>query len=257
MTSKDNSAQIQHAADLLQDAACTIAFTGAGISTPSGIPDFRSARTGLWTRYDPMQSASLRSFLHQPDRFYGWLQPLARDIVQAEPNPAHHALAELEAAGKLDGIVTQNIDNLHQRAGSETVIEVHGHLREAICISCGRAFTVSDAIIRRFALGGEIPLCDHCGGRLKPDVVLFGEELPGEAVQEALTLFARADLVLVAGSSLIVVPASYFPMEALERGAKLIIVNLEPTPLDYRADVILSLDVADALPAIVREVLGG
>jgi len=248
--------RIQKAASLLMKANCAVAFTGAGISTPSGIPDFRSARTGLWKRYDAMESASIASFLHHPERFYNWLQPLAKDIVQAQPNPAHLALARLEAAGKLAGVVTQNIDNLHHLAGSKTIFEIHGHLRESVCVECRHTSSDADQLAR-FALEDEIPRCKLCGSRMKPAVVLFGEPLPEETVQQALSLLSQADLVLVAGSSLVVAPASYFPMEAIERGASLVIVNLEETPLDPRADVLIRMDVAEALPAITREVLGG
>ena len=233
-----------------------VAFTGAGISTPSGIPDFRSAKTGLWERYDPMRSASLASFIRAPEDFYSWLRPLAADILRAEPNPAHIALARLEKAGMLAGIITQNIDSLHQAAGSLEVIELHGHLRETACLSCLTTYP-AHAQLEAFAWNGTIPICPQCGKRLKPCVVLFGEDLPHNAVHNARDTLSRADMVLIAGSSLQVVPASYFPREALDNGAKLIIINLETTYLDEQASVVLHADVAEALPAIANEVFGG
>ena len=247
---------IHKAANLILQSNAAVAFTGAGISTPSGIPDFRSTGTGLWQTYNPMQSASIWSFRDTPERFYGWLRPLAVDIVRAEPNPAHIALAQLEQAGQLTGVVTQNIDNLHHRAGSETVYEIHGHLRENVCISCRETFPAGRTL-EDFAGSGVVPLCPNCQARLKPSVVLFGEDLPPDVVEDSLRLLREADLILVAGSSLVVAPASYFPLEALDVGAELILINLEPTYLDTRASVVIHDDVAVVLPAIAREVLGG
>ncbi|MBN2555295.1 MAG: NAD-dependent deacylase [Anaerolineales bacterium] len=250
------SDRIQRAAQIVLSARHVVAFTGAGISTPSGIPDFRSVKTGLWERYDPMRSASLASFLRAPEDFYDWLRPLAADIICAEPNPAHIALARLEMAGILTGIVTQNIDGLHQLAGSLNVIELHGHLREAACLSCLSTYPAL-VHLEAFARDGTVPICPQCGKRLKPCVVLFGEDLPHDAVRSARDTLSRADLVIIAGSSLQVVPASYFLQEALDNGADLIIINLEATYLDEQASVVLHDDVAEALPAIAKEVLGG
>lgn len=247
---------IRKAAVLLRQSTSAVAFTGAGISTSSGIPDFRSTGTGLWETHDPMQSASIWSFRDTPERFDQWLRPLAQDIVQAEPNPAHIALAQLEQAGKLSGVVTQNIDNLHFRAGSQNVFEIHGHLRENQCLSCHETFPAGSTV-EEFARTGAAPQCPYCNERLKPAVVLFGEDLPGALVEGALELLRGADLLLVAGSSLVVAPASYFPLEALDAGAELILVNLEPTYLDSRASVVVHDDVAEILPAIAREVLSG
>lgn len=242
------------AATLIRAAEKVVALTGAGISTPSGIPDFRSAGSGLWQRYDPMEVASQSSFRYHPDRFFNWVQPLARKIVEAEPNPAHLALAQLEQRGYLAGVVTQNIDDLHGRAGSQVVYELHGHLREATCVRCYRRYPIKKRIAA-FADSGEIPRCQECGGVLKPEIVLFGEQLPYLVVQEAKQLINQADLILVVGSSLEVTPAAIFPVQALNQGASLIILNWQPTYLDDRADVLIREDVAEVLPAIVQEVL--
>ncbi len=240
----------------MRSASRAVALTGAGISTPSGIPDFRSPGSGLWSRYNPMQVASLTAFRYNPDKFYAWFHELAAMIWNALPNPAHHALADLERAGFLAGVVTQNVDGLHQAAGSGTVIEVHGHLRQATCIRCHRS-EPSTAHFARFVETGEVPRCPECQGHLKPDVVLYGEQLPYAMLQKAHALFSTADLVLVGGSSLEVTPAAQFPLPSLNRGARLLIVNREPTYLDERAEAVFRNDIAQVLPQLAAEVLDG
>lgn len=246
---------ILQAAQLIQKAKHTVAFTGAGISTPSGIPDFRSRGSGLWEHYDPMEVASLSAFRYDPDKFYKWIQPLALTMIEAEPNPAHIALARLEEAGLLAGIVTQNIDNLHRRAGSEIVFEVHGHMREMTCVSCYSCHP-TDSFIEKFIKTGETPHCPDCGGVLKPNTVLFEEQLPYDVFCGAADLLSQSDLILIAGSSLEVVPVASLPVDPLNAGARLIIINHYPTYLDERADVIFRQDVAVVLPRLVSEVLG-
>jgi NAD-dependent deacetylase len=256
VTIKIPSSDVQHAADLIRSAKNIIALTGAGISTPSGIPDFRSPGSGLWERYDPMEVASILAFRYDPERFYDWMRPRAKLILEAQPNPAHIALAQLEQAGYLHGLITQNIDDLHRRAGTERVVEIHGHLRQATCISCFRSFT-TEAMLIDFAETGRIPRCEDCGGILKPCAVLFGEQLPMDAVRQAQRWIKNCDLLLAAGSSLEVVPVAYFPVDALNAGGKLIIFNNSPTYVDERADVIFRNDVAVTLPELVAEVLSG
>lgn len=242
--------QIQHAASLIASARYIVAMTGAGISTPSGIPDFRSADSGLWDQADPLEVASIFAFRHNPQRFYNWVRPLALLMLEARPNPAHYALVTLEREGKLKAIITQNIDNLHGKAGSKTVYELHGHLRE---VTCTRCFAVLDsaAAFAQFISDGQVPR-HTCGGVLKPNVILFGEPLPMRELVLAQEVIKAADLVLVAGSSLEVAPASDLPALALEHSAKLIIVNYQPTYLDSRAAVVIHADVADVLPRIVE-----
>lgn len=256
MNDRDHQARLERAAELVRQSAFTVALTGAGVSTASGIPDFRSARSGLWQQSDPMDVASLATFRYRPERFFSWVRPLAKDILEAEPNAAHRALAELEEAGHLQGVVTQNIDNLHRRAGSENVFELHGHLRLATCVRCYRRFPSAE-LLATFAETGDIPRCEACGGILKPEVVLFGEQLPYLVVQDAKSLIQRCELILVAGSSLEVTPAATFPVQALNEGARLIIVNHEPTYLDERADVLFRGDVEQVLPELAQEVLRG
>jgi NAD-dependent deacetylase len=245
--------QARQAADLLLNSERAIALTGAGISTPSGIPDFRSTRSGIWSEVDPMEVASLSSFRYDPDKFYSWFHSLAEMIWTAEPNAAHAALVSLEKAGLLEGIVTQNVDGLHQRAGSTNVNEIHGHLREAVCVDCFQRHD-TELLFESFIMTGSAPSCVACGGHLKPEAVLFGEQLPHQEVAAANALFDSTDMVIIGGSSLEVAPAAELPFRALEHKARLVIINREPTYLDSRADVVLAGDVAELLPMVVSEV---
>lgn len=242
------------AADIIRSSKRTVVLTGAGISTPSGIPDFRSPNVGLWEQYDPSEVASLISFRYDPVKFYQALRPLALKVFQAQPNPAHHALARMEQAGYVFVIITQNADSLHQKAGSKNVLEVHGSMRTLTCVSCYRKVP-SSGLIEAYIDRGEIPYCQNCGGVLKPDLILFGEQLPAKTWLRALESSMTCDLMIVAGSSLEVLPVAGLPMRALERGAHLIIINRTPTYLDVRADVLFHEDVAIVVPAIAKELL--
>ena len=203
-----------------------------------------------------MEVASLNTFRTAPERFYRWFRPLARQIFNAQPNPAHIALAELEKAGRLRMVVTQNIDILHQKAGSQRVVEMHGTLGTLSCTQCYQQVG-ADHYLESFTESGAIPHCPKCGSILKPDVILFGEQLPQKAWQEAQRETRQCDLMLVAGSSLEVLPVAGLPMQALDRGAHLIIVNNSPTYLNVRADLVILDNVAEALPAIAELVLHG
>jgi len=247
---------IRRAAELLKACKHGVALTGAGISTPSGIPDFRSSGSGLWKRYDPFEVASLSAFRYHPERFFDWMRTLAQVVVQAEPNPAHYALAKLEAAGIIQVIITQNIDGLHQRAGSRCVLEVHGTFNTLTCIGCYRQFDANN-FLQPYLAYGIIPRCPGCNQILKPDVILFEEQLPLQTWLKAHEACQNSDLILVAGSSLEVMPVAGLPMQALQNGAKLIIVNHMTTYLDIRADVLFHQDVADILPRISTTVIGG
>jgi NAD-dependent deacetylase len=246
----DLTQQIQQAAKLIEQAKYIVAMTGAGISTPSGIPDFRSPDSGLWAHADPLAVASIYAFRQNPQKFYTWIHPLSRLMLEAVPNPAHYALAQLEKRGKLKAIITQNIDDLHNKAGSKTLYELHGHLRQMTCTKC---YQIQDSIeiIKKFIADGLAPHC-HCGGVLKPNVILFGEQLPMQEYISAQRAIAHADLVLIAGSSLEVFPASDLPELALQNGARLIIINYQPTYLDPQASLIIRGDVADVLPRIAE-----
>jgi len=240
--------QIQHAAELIDRARYGVALTGAGISTPSGVPDFRSPDSGVWDYSNPLEVASMLTIRHNPQHFYDWVRPLSGRMLGAQPNPAHTALAALEQMGRLKAIITQNIDSLHQQAGSKTVYELHGHLREVTCTRCYETLDAA-TILAQVIYDGQVPR-HHCGGVLKPKVILFGEQLPVQELVKAQLATKAADLMLIAGSSLEVAPASNLPELALQHGAKLIIVNYQPTYLDSRADLVIRADVAEVLPRI-------
>jgi NAD-dependent deacetylase len=254
MTEEYDPSDIQKACEIIKNARHTVALTGAGISTPSGIPDFRSQATGLWSKNDPMQVASLSAFRQKPQVFFNWLRPLAASMTHAEPNPAHLALAGLEKANFLKAVVTQNIDGLHQRAGSQNVIEVHGTMDTYTCPSCHRTYPEKD-FRKPFLEENGLPTCPACGKLVKPDIVLYEEMLPEIAWLNAQHHFEESDLVLVIGSSLEVSPVNQLPYYGLEHGARLIIVNYSPTQLDSYADVLIAVDVAVALPKILAGVL--
>ncbi len=245
---------IQRAAELILHSKYTVVLTGAGISTPSGIPDFRSSGSGLWTKTNPMEVASYSAFRYRPEKFFGWLRPLACQIWNASPNSAHKALAKLENAGRIQAVITQNIDGLHQKAGSREVIEVHGSLTRMICLSCRQEFPSSDTYTQ-FIDAGILPHCPGCGGLLKPGIILFEEMLPHDAWNRAMAHSQQADLFIVVGSSLEVTPAAELPLTALQSGAMLIINTLSSTYLDRHAEVLLPLDVTEAIPAIASLVL--
>lgn len=242
--------EIELAAELVRDAQYMVAFTGAGHSTPSGIPDFRSPGSGLWEKDNPMLVASIWAFRLKPKAFFDWIQPMVDTLRSATPNPAHTALADLQEMGHLKTIITQNIDNLHQRAGSRPVLELHGHLREATCTRCYKKVPV-DPEMEQLVREGQIPRC-QCGGVQKPDVILFGEQLPVRVFNQAMEEARRCDLILVAGSSLTVTPAADIPYLAVEHGARAIIVNFQPTDFDPLADVVIHGDLVSVLPRIVE-----
>lgn len=246
--------KIRCASDILKGCKHGVVLTGAGISTPSGIPDFRSVNSGLWEKYDPMKVASLTSFRYHPEDFFEWMQKLARDIHKAQPNPAHFGVARLEDAGIIQTVITQNIDALHQRAGSKQVLEVHGSMRSLTCIQCYGKVD-SAPFLESYLNHGQIPRCTACGGILKPDLVLFGEQLPHRIWLAALEASKKCDAMLVAGSSLEVLPVAGLPMRALENGAHLILINHTETYLDVRADVVFHDDVDEVIPRLVERIL--
>ncbi|MCX7683138.1 MAG: NAD-dependent deacylase [Anaerolineae bacterium] len=256
MTAEALAEKIALVVKLLRQTRYQVALTGAGTSTPSGIPDFRSPGSGMWERYDPMEVASIQSFRRDPRVFYNWIRPLASALLTARPNPGHLALAELERQGLLKAIITQNIDTLHQQAGSREVLELHGHLREATCINCYRVVPTRD-LLDVFLASNDVPRCSRCGGVMKPNVILFGEQLPIQVVNAALLHTRQADLMLVIGSSLEVAPASHLPLMVLERNGRLVVINMTPTYVDELADVVIHADLAEVLPRIAQACAGG
>jgi NAD-dependent deacetylase len=237
-------------AELIRAADSVVALTGAGISVPSGIPDFRSPGTGLWANVNPMDVAHIDVFRRDPERFWHFYGHRFQTLEDKHPNRAHEALAVLEAAGMLDAVITQNIDRLHARAGTQELIEVHGTIAHSSCPRCGETYALADVRERQAADPTGIPRCD-CGRPLKPDVVLFGEYLPVDAFERAQALAARADLLLCIGSSLEVYPVAQLPEITLSSGGRIAILTQGCTPFDDQAAVRCSGDVVDELDAVL------
>ena len=247
----DFSSRIELAASLLERSKYTVAFTGAGISTASGIPDFRSPGKGLWEKDDPFEVASLTAFSEHPEKFYNWIKTLFLQARSAKPNPAHIYLSLMEKRGIIKSIITQNIDGLHQESGAKRVIELHGSARTATCPNCSSTFA-ADYLFELFISDGNLPACPQCGNVIKPDIVLFEEMLPEKAWRSAHQEVRKADLILVIGSSLEVYPASTLPHIAVRNGAKLVINTFSKTPMDTYADVLLPMDVTKSIPEIFK-----
>ena len=237
-------------AELVRDARSVVALTGAGISVPSGIPDFRSPGTGLWENVDPMAVAHIDVFHRDPARFWRFYGERFASLCDREPNPAHAALVELERRGHLAAVITQNIDMLHRKAGTTDLVEVHGSIEHSVCLRCGARYDLDDVQARRAQDPDGVPRCG-CGSALKPEVVLFGELLPEQALTRAQELCAGADVLLCIGSSLEVHPVAALPSLTLDRGGVLAIVTQGPTPLDGHADVRLDGDVVAELQSLV------
>jgi NAD-dependent protein deacetylase/lipoamidase len=244
---------LQRAADLLSQSRNLVVLTGAGISTESGIPDFRSPG-GIWTKYDPEEFTYQNFVANRAHRERYWKMSLEIHpvLARAQPNAAHHAVAELERRGCVRAVITQNIDGLHQRAGSspERVIEIHGTALSVICLSCADRLPRED-VQARVRAGEAVPECRSCGGILKPATVSFGQAMPERETALAFENAENADVFLVIGSSLVVHPAAYLPVRAVEAGAKLIIVNLQPTPCDRLATVLLRGKAGETMSALV------
>ncbi len=246
--------QIERAAGLVLQSQRIVVFTGAGVSTESGIPDFRSPG-GIWERFDP-DDFTYEKFLTSPDaRKRFWQLFRDKTFVGARPNAAHYAIAELERLAKLDCVITQNIDSLHQEAGnsSDKVIELHGTMKYCKCLDCGKRFP-REEIEAMLDLGMETPLCNECGGLVKSATISFGEAMPERETAEAQLRSSQCDLFITIGSSLVVYPAAYMPRYAVQAGARLIIVNLDPTHLDGQADVLIRARAGEAMSRILETV---
>jgi NAD-dependent deacetylase len=243
------------AADLIANVGKTIVFTGAGISTESGIPDFRGPG-GIWERFDP-EDFTYQKFVNDPEarRKHWRMLTSSKLTTEAKPNPAHHAVAQLYRLGKLDCVITQNVDNLHQKAGvpDNMVLELHGNMQRAICLGCGQRYPFEE-VRARIDAGEESPDCQLCHGILKPSAVFFGESLPAAVLEEATLRSSNCDLFIVIGSTLIVYPAAYMPTYAVESGAKLVIINLSQTPMDRQADVLIRARAGETMTRIATRV---
>jgi NAD-dependent deacetylase len=244
--------QIHKAAGLIAKAGKVVVFTGAGVSTESGIPDFRSPG-GLWSKFDP-DDFTIDRFLHNPEtRRKQWKFLLEGGIfAQAQPNAAHKAIAWLETIGKLSCVITQNVDDLHRKAGNspDKVHELHGNMKLLKCIGCFGRYPLED-LLGRFRATGEVPACARCQGILKPDVVFFGESLPPQTLKDATYAASNCDLLVVIGSSLVVYPAAYIPLYAKDGGAKLVIINKTETSYDADADVVIHAGAGEVMEGIV------
>lgn len=239
--------KINRLQDIILKSKSLVAFTGAGISTDSGIPAYRGAG-GIWNKYDPSKYANVQYFLKDPSYYWNFFKDVRYpSLKQAQPNAAHYALVELEKRGILSLVITQNIDGLHQVAGQAKVCELHGNTRHIVCLECSKKYPM-DQVAKQ--LEKELPPHCPCGGLLRPDVVFFGEALPQEALNKAYQVSQECDTFLVVGSSLVVYPAAQIPKTAKEKGAILVIINIDETPLDYNADLIIHKKAAEVLANI-------
>jgi NAD-dependent deacetylase len=246
-TSTDQATRL---AEMLREARSAVVLTGAGVSVPSGIPDFRSPGTGIWEKVNPMEVAHIDAFRREPDRFWHFYGDRFASLVDKEPNDAHFAIAELERRGLVRGVVTQNVDRLHKRAGSQNVIEVHGSIEWSVCPECGGRVSL-ERVLETMAAHPGAPECTACIAPLKPDVVLFGEMLPEVALSDAYALAAEADLIVCVGSSLEVFPVASLPGVTRDAGGQVALITQGPTPYDGDAIVKLSGDVVEELAAVM------
>jgi NAD-dependent deacetylase len=240
---------IAKVAQFLSESKRAIAFTGAGISTESGIADFRSPG-GIWSRYQPVLYRDFLSSEEARRQYWKMKKEGYRELKTAKPNEGHSALARLEESGKIIAVITQNIDGLHHKAGSQRVLELHGTSRYCLCLECNAHFDPDD-IQKRMEEGIEIPLCEKCGGLLKSATISFGQPLPADVLAEAFDLSMSTDLVLALGSSLVVEPAASIPLQAKNNGARLIIINNTETPLDRLADIVIHNPIGSSLSQVV------
>src|SRR4051794_9031306 len=245
------TASATRVAELIREAQRAVVLTGAGISVPSGIPDFRTPGKGMWEKVDPMEVAHIDAFRRDPDRFWHFYSQRFMALRDKRPNRAHEIVAELERRGLVRGVITQNIDRLHRAAGSRNVIEVHGSISHSICPECGGRFELDRVVAMIEREPESAPKCTGCVSALKPDVVLFGEFLPEEALRRAHVLAAEADLMIAIGSSLEVHPVAALPGVTLDNGGRLAVVTQGPTPYDRDAEVKLEGDVVDELGAVL------
>jgi NAD-dependent deacetylase len=245
----DLDTKFQIFAQLILDAKNIVALTGAGMGTESGIADFRSPGTGLWEKVDPYEFASIHSYVSNTKKNLNFMLEMGMNIFKAKPNRGHKALTKLQKLGKLTGILTQNIDGLHKKAHSKNVVELHGTAYEAICMRCDRVYPIT-TMIDQVMSGKGTPSCEDCNGLLKPNAIFFGEPLRSETLSQADKMIEACDLLIVLGSSLLVYPVAFYPRKARTLGAKLAIINIQETDMDYDADVVIHDKIGDILPKI-------
>jgi NAD-dependent deacetylase len=250
MATRTRTSNATRLAEMIREAQFAVVLTGAGVSVHSGIPDFRSPGTGIWEKVNPMEVAHIDAFRREPDRFWHFYGDRFASLVHKQPNAAHDAIAELERRGLIRGVVTQNVDRLHRRAGSRNVIEVHGSIEYSVCPECGGRTSI-DRVLEMIEAHPGAPECPACIAPLKPDVVLFGEMLPEGAISDAYALAAEADLIVCVGSSLEVFPVASLPGVTRDGGGRIALITQGPTPYDGDAELKLSGDVVDELAAVM------
>ncbi|MHA1670255.1 MAG: SIR2 family NAD-dependent protein deacylase [Promethearchaeota archaeon] len=251
----DLESKIQQITQLIIDSKNIIALTGAGMSTESGIADFRSPGTGLWEKVNPDEFASIHSYVSDTGKNLKFMLEMGMNIFKSKPNKGHKSLTKLQKLGKLNGILTQNIDGLHKRAKTKNILELHGTAHEAICMQCHAIYPITKLIDQVFKNNSSSPSCEACNGLLKPNTIFFGEPLNSETLFAADKMLSTCDLLLVLGSSLLVYPVAFYPRKALLNGAKLVIINIQETDIDDQADVVLHEKIGEVMPKIVEDVI--
>jgi NAD-dependent deacetylase len=253
MKMSDLEEKVQQLAELIVESENIVVLSGAGMSTESGIPDFRSPGTGLWEKVDPNKFASINSYIANPQRNMKFMLEMGMQIFKAKPHKGHKALTRLQKLDKLKGVLTQNIDGLHQRAGTDNVIELHGTANEAKCVECHEVYPITTLINQVIQKGCE-PSCDDCCGLLKPNAIFFGEPLESSVIRKADEMVEDCDLLIVLGSSLLVYPVAFYPKKVLSNDAELVIINIQSTEMDRYADVVIHEKIGEVLPKIVDQV---
>ncbi|MFX1419786.1 MAG: NAD-dependent deacetylase [Promethearchaeota archaeon] len=242
--------KIQKLAELILESNNIVALTGAGMSTESGIADFRSPEIGLWEKVDPYEFASIHSYVANTSKNLKFMLETGKAIFRARPNKGHKILTKLQKLGKLKGVLTQNIDRLHHKARTKNIVEFHGNAYEAKCMTCGQVYEIT-VMVNQVLKGNYSPSCEKCRGMLKPNAIFFGEPLESKTLEAADVMIAECDLLLVLGSSLIVYPVAFYPPKALSFGAKLAIINIQETDMDSLAEVVLHEKIGEILPEVV------
>jgi len=246
----DLNIKIENFAKLIIDSNDIVALTGAGMSTESGIADFRSPGTGLWEKVDPYEFASINSYMANTSKNLEFMLETGRTIFRARPNRGHKSLTKLQKMGKLRGVLTQNIDRLHHKAHTKNIVEFHGNAYEAKCMSCGQIYEIT-IMVNQVMKGQSTPSCEKCSGLLKPNAIFFGEPLESETFQAADEMISKCDLLLVLGSSLVVYPVAFYPQKIISNGAKLAIINIQETDMDSAAEVVIHEKIGETFPRIV------
>jgi NAD-dependent deacetylase len=242
--------KIEKLANLIFNSSNIVALTGAGMSTESGIADFRSPGTGLWEKVDPYEFASIHSYIANTSKNLKFMLETGKSIFKARPNRGHKALAKLQKLRKLKGVLTQNIDRLHQKAKTKNIVEFHGNAYEAKCMTCGQVYEIT-IMVNQVMKGNYSPSCEECRGLLKPNAIFFGEPLETKTLEAADKMIKGCDLLLVLGSSLVVYPVAFYPQKVISFGAKLAIINIQKTDLDYLAEVVIHEKIGDIFPKVV------